>query len=807
MGAVRLLAGSDIRRRWRGIVALALMVGVVGAVVLATAAGARRSESALSRFNAWSRSSDVELSVGTPSPAQVAAFAHSPGVADVAALNAFALTIGDQSNLAVAAAVDGRFGDVVDRARIIKGRKADPADPNEITIGESLAAQLHVGVGDHLDATSFTPAQFQDLFAGRDAGPPAGPRLHLRIVGIGRRPLDLGDRASAGGVVVLTPAFNREYSGRIALFTEVLRVRTQRGAADVTRVTETARRIFPTDGFEVQGLSIETQGAADAIDVLARALWIFAAVVALAGAVVIGIILAREFSRMSVDQPTLRSLGLSRRQRAAAGAPRAALIAGSGAILAVVGAILASPLFPIGLARRADPDPGLHVDWAALAIGAAAIAVVVLLFALLAVARATRASVLEREPALRRRGPSIVERAAAAGLRPTFSTGLRMAFQPGTGETAVPVRSAFVGAAFGVLGVVAVLVFAASLNHLVDTPRMYGWTFGFRVADSTDYSDAPNTCPRADFGVPSVPGVTDVAAVCYQSVEVNGRPITGWGFTQLRGSIEPEIVAGRAPSAPGEVALGQVTMRALGKAIGDTVQVHGANVTADFTVVGQVVLPGLSTEEVQPLADGAAFTDAGQARIFDDNTLSRFIIGRFASGADEAAVVRRLSAIKFGPDFAGFLTNPPDSRLTVPPEVEHLRKIDWFLPTLAALLAALALLAVGHALVTAVRRRGRELALLRTLGFDRRQVRATVAWQAVTLATIGLVVGIPVGVIVGSYAWRVVADGLGVTTSATIPALAIVLTIPCALVLVNLIGWFAARRAVRSRPAVALASE
>ena len=170
-----------------------------------------------------------------------------------------------------------------------------------------------------------------------------------------------------------------------------------------------------------------------------------------------------------------------------------------------------------------------------------------------------------------------------------------------------------------------------------------------------------------------------------------------------------------------------------------------------------------------------AFTDAAQARIFDTDNLTRFVIGRFAPGADHAAVVRRLSAISYGPEVFGIPNPPPDARLVVPPEVNHLRQIDWFLPTLAALLAVLALLAIGHALVTAVRRRRREFALLKTLGFDRRQVRTTVAWQATTLTAIGLVVGVPLGLLAGSYAWGLVANGLGVSTIVTVPVLAVAL--------------------------------
>ena len=65
----------------------------------------------------------------------------------------------------------------------------------------------------------------------------------------------------------------------------------------------------------VQPLGIETEGANSAIDVLTAALWIFAGVTALAGAVAIGIVLTRDIARASVDQSTLRGLGVTRGQR------------------------------------------------------------------------------------------------------------------------------------------------------------------------------------------------------------------------------------------------------------------------------------------------------------------------------------------------------------------------------------------------------------------------------------------------------------------------------------------------------------
>jgi hypothetical protein len=52
------------------------------------------------------------------------------------------------------------------------------------------------------------------------------------------------------------------------------------------------------------------------------------------------------------------------------------------------------------------------------------------------------------------------------------------------------------------------------------------------------------------------------------------------------------------------------------------------------------------------------------------------------------------------------------------------------------------------------------------------------AWQATTLASVRLIVGIPAGMVIGSLIWHQVAGGLGISTTSAIPALAVLLTIP-----------------------------
>src|SRR3979409_1663977 len=123
-----MLAGRELRRRWRRIAALPLLGGAAG--------GGRGRRPALAPLHASSRSSDVQFMVGSltaPSAAQLRAFGRVPGVAAFAVLRAFALSVPHAPNLSAdAAATDAKFGTVVDRARVVAGRAADPSAVNEV---------------------------------------------------------------------------------------------------------------------------------------------------------------------------------------------------------------------------------------------------------------------------------------------------------------------------------------------------------------------------------------------------------------------------------------------------------------------------------------------------------------------------------------------------------------------------------------------------------------------------------------------------------------------------------------------------
>jgi predicted lysophospholipase L1 biosynthesis ABC-type transport system permease subunit len=81
---------------------------------------------------------------------------------------------------------------------------------------------------------------------------------------------------------------------------------------------------------------------------------------------------------------------------------------------------------------------------------------------------------------------------------------------------------------------------------------------------------------------------------------------------------------------------------------------------------------------------------------------------------------------------------------------------------LAAGLAAAALLSLSMSILSLVRRRGREFALLKALGMTRSQLRAVIAWQTSVTLLLAVAAGVPLGINLGRFAWQRFAGSLGV---------------------------------------------
>ena len=180
-----------------------------------------------------------------------------------------------------------------------------------------------------------------------------------------------------------------------------------------------------------------------------------------------------------------------------------------------------------------------------------------------------------------------------------------------------------------------------------------------------------------------------------------------------------------------------------------------------------------------------------------------FVVGSVVAGyepsADAAATTRRVQRA-LGPG----ITVEPAGGPADQQNLRNTRPLPLLFAGFAFLLAVGALL---HVSSTVLRRRRRDLAVLRVLGMTRRQARACLGWQATTLAAIGLLIGIPLGVIVGRVAWRAVAEQTPMVYVPPTAVLALLLAVPAALLVANLLAALPGERAARLQPAEVLRTE
>jgi ABC-type antimicrobial peptide transport system permease subunit len=105
-----------------------------------------------------------------------------------------------------------------------------------------------------------------------------------------------------------------------------------------------------------------------------------------------------------------------------------------------------------------------------------------------------------------------------------------------------------------------------------------------------------------------------------------------------------------------------------------------------------------------------------------------------------------------------------------------------------------------HLLVVSVSRRRREMGILKALGFVNRQIVASVAWQATAMVGVGIVVGVPLGIVLGREVWSAFANNLGVVPVSVVDPWLLVAVVLGALVAANLLAVAPALAARRSKP-------
>jgi putative ABC transport system permease protein len=185
------------------------------------------------------------------------------------------------------------------------------------------------------------------------------------------------------------------------------------------------------------------------------------------------------------------------------------------------------------------------------------------------------------------------------------------------------------------------------------------------------------------------------------------------------------------------------------------------------------------------------------------------ILIRIRAGANPAAAYRSLWEIDNKVNAIPGAGSPAGGVVSVlhPAEIVNYRSMGTTPAILGAGLAAGAVVALGLTLVASVRRRRRDFALLKTLGFTQRQVAAVVAWQSSVAVVIGIVVGVPFGAIFGRMLWNLFAHEINAVPAPSIPVLSIALVVVGALALANLVATLPGRTAARTPTALLLRAE
>lgn len=786
-----------LRSRWRrhpgNQAALALVIAIGGAVVMATIAGAQRTETSYARFTEAYRQPDVLVNIGSGvdavTPSQFAAVAALPNVRGIAHVRSMAMTpAGTTDYLPFVAAMGPEYGRDVAVPRYVQGRAPRAAD--EVSLTEQRAGLLGLRLGDTLTMDAFSQALVDKYKATGDNSwfeHPDGPKIDLRVVGIERTPTTVATNRNIAAVTVLPATFLPRYGARIGAWGEFLGVDLVGGAAAVDEFTKAFSSTGITGAHFESASSIGSPSSTLAF--VARGLRLLAAISALSATVAVGLLMGRSMASDRTEWSVLAGLGVDRKSRRRMLTLTAAPGSVIGLATAALGAVLMSSLFPFGLGSRAEPDPGIELNGRVIGVGTVLIGAGVVVLALAAARWSDRKRDRSRDP---RRSSLVVARLARADVPVPAVTGTRFVFEQGIKGDATTARSAIAGVSLGVMGLVAVLTYTSSLSRLDHTPAAWGRTW-----DTTSSPDAADQLLHAS-------DITARSRVHVVTIQINNRPTEVRGFEALVGQSMIPVARGRRPG-PGEIALGAATMVDLGVEIGDTVTLTGSLGHETVNVVGQGMFSGIS--DVPVLNEGASVEMATLVRVSDpaqDNGFGTDVF-RLKPGVLDTGLMSKLAAANESGVSAQEVANiAKGDRPDEFGRLDEVGPLPWFL---ALYLGLLAVMATASLLVGAVRRRRHDIAILRATGLDRAGVRGIVLTQSFIVSLLGLLVGIPCGVVVGRLVWRAVAQDLGVAVETSVPVLSVALLAGAVIVVDALVSLIPAYRAARAPTARTLRVE
>ncbi len=764
MAAVILRLRVWLRSQWRRCVIVGVFAGLVGGVAMGLAAGSRRTDSAPDRYTR-DAGGDPDLLItqlgGAPLTEQTR---QLPGVARAQALvfvTAFLLSPVDGSPILEPNPFAGDA--TVVGAKITAGSNAAPGATDEFIVNETFAALLRerfgTRVGDRFQAAAFDQDQVNSGSFGPDE-PPAVPPFTATLVGVASSPSDFDDPSPA----MIFPTEFLDAHPNAGVVQSLIAVDVA-DDADPSAVMDAFRRLPNGAGAYNVPTRVVSPAARRAVQFQVTALWLVTAVSILAAVATMAMIVTRAFRTAADERTSLSAIGWRRRDMIIERSMEGAVIGVIGAAIATGLSAGLTALFPLGILRSFEPSPGARPDTSVSVIGIVAIVAVVVLAAASSVRRAPERGGSRQAATSRRRIP-----ASGSGL--ALPSGVMLAVSSSAGG-----RRSLGGLAAGavaVAGVVGSIIVGSSVAQIVDRPGRWG------VAYDQLYGN-PYAPSATDIIAPAIddPLITAVSGATIGSIALNGTDVAMFAVDTVRGNLGPIVLDGRAPAGTEEIALGAEVARRLGVDIGDEVNAVGSEGgTARLTVVGVVVTPDSA-------GNGSTMTFAGFAAITPSATENLLLVD-FVAGAP-ADVAERVDASAAG-----------GGNLIKPTSVRALQRVTTAPFLLGAVLAGLLVLTCGYVLAMSVRARRADLAVLRALGADGRQLRRIIHWQATLLAAAVSAVGIPAGVAAGRSVVRLVTETLGIVPGAHASVAMLLEAAVSALVGANLLAVLPAQRAART---------
>ena len=795
MGAVRMLFGTELRRRWRSWLILVGLIAVVAGLVLAATAAGRRTATAFPRFVA-SHGYDVYIYNQKP----VSGLSRLPGVSSVTSIANPAS--GQPTCACMSHAVnpsDFYINELSPSAlrRVVKlvgGQMPAESSPYDVLASFTLQQDFGVQIGSVIRVPLYASSQLAALGSGANVAP-SGPTVALHVVGIGAAEMEFPSGSTPEYDLFTTPAFARAINKKVP-HAYVYLVRLRHETSSLPRFGAAAGALHLV---YVSNQATAAAAVTASIHPQAVGWWALAVLAALVGLAVIGQALGRQSIVESEEYPSLVALGLPRRHLLVLGTARNLVLALVGAAGAVIVAFALSPLTPVGEARLAEPSTGLSFDAHVLLLGALATVVVVLLLGIWPAVRAARVHG-GGERASEGRPSLIVSKVVAAGAPPSAVIGVRHALERGRGGASLPVGTALFGSALAVMALCATVVFADSLTHLTTTPALYGSNYQLGFSTSNGGPGNPTSWVAS---LKRDHSITAVMLAATNEVSIKGHDVLAFAGKAERGPLLLSRVDGRLPTGDDDMALGITTLHQVGAHVGSvlgvTVQLpSGGSRTVPFRVVGTASFP--SDAGGGGLGTGSAFTLAGyENAVCPPGREQSRCQQAFASNQDFIVLARAASGVKGRAAIARFEAQDRANTPTIPTSLLNFGEAVNFPLILGCVLAVFGVATLLHLLVVSVVRRRREMGLLKALGFVNMQVGATVLWQASTVALVGIVVGIPLGVVVGRAVWNAFATNLGAVPVATVPVLSIAVLALGVLVVANVLAVVPAVTSARRR--------